>query len=147
MESRSLRMLPIDPVRVKTLLIGWRGSRPRRSVCRFGCPSFRPASDSPVSRYGVTRGQRESTAAMVATRQRMMYARGMGQLTKAIAAAVKASDETPYAIAKGAGVARSQLSRLMSGERGLNTDTIERLADYLGLRITIEPKGKTTKGR
>ena len=84
---------------------------------------------------------------MVARRQRIRYALCMGQLTKAIAAAVKASDQTPYAIAKSAGVARSQLSRLMSGERGLNTDTIERLAAYLGLRITIEPKGKTTKGR
>jgi len=71
----------------------------------------------------------------------------MGQLTKAIAAAVKASDQTPYAIAKGAGVARSQLSRLMSGERGLNSETIELLADYLELQITIEPKRKTTKGR
>ena len=70
----------------------------------------------------------------------------MGQLTKAIAAAVKSSDQTPYAIAKGAGVARSQLSRLLSGERGLNSETIERLAEYLGLQITIEPKGKT-KGR
>jgi hypothetical protein len=29
----------------------------------------------------------------------------------------------------------------------MTADTIERLADYLGLRITIEPKGKTTKGR
>jgi len=77
----------------------------------------------------------------------MGYHPGMGQLTKAIAAAVKASDQTPYAISKGAKVARSQLSRLLSGERGLNSDTIERLADYLGLRITIEPKGKTTKGR
>lgn len=92
---------------------------------------------------------------MGATRQRVGYTLGMGQLTKAIAAAVKASDQTPYAIAKGAGVARSQLSRLLSGERGMTTDTIERLADYLGLRITIEPKtpakapkkAKTTKGR
>lgn len=83
---------------------------------------------------------------MVATRQRMGYTLGMGQLTKAIAAAVKASDQTPYAIAKGAGVARSQLSRLLSGERGLNTETIERLADYLGLRIVIESKA-TTKGK
>lgn len=84
---------------------------------------------------------------IVATRQRMGYTLRMGQLTKAIAAAVKASDQSPYAIAKGAGVARSQLSRLLSGERGMSTDTIERLADYLGLRITIEPKGKTMKGR
>lgn len=66
----------------------------------------------------------------------------MGQLTKAIASAVKASEQTPYAIAKGSGIARSQLSRLMSGERGLNTETVEKLAAYLGLKITIEPVGK-----
>jgi transcriptional regulator with XRE-family HTH domain len=87
----------------------------------------------------------------VAMGQRFLYTSSMGTLTAAIAAAVKASDQTPYAIAKGAGVARSQLSRLLSGERGLNTDTIERLADYLGYRITIEPKapagGKARKGR
>lgn len=83
----------------------------------------------------------------VANRQRMGYIVSMGQLTEAIAAAIKASDQTPYAIAKGAGVARSQLSRLLSGERGLDTETIERLADYLGLRITIEPKAKTRKER
>jgi len=84
---------------------------------------------------------------IVAKRQRKRYTLGMGQLTKAIAAAVKASNQTPYAIAKGAGVARSQLSRLLSGERGLNTDTIERLADYLGLRIIIEPQHKERKGK
>ena len=67
---------------------------------------------------------------------------GMGQLTKAIAAAVKSSDQTPGAIAKGAGVARSQLSRLLSGERGLNSETIERLANYLGLEIVIREKRK-----
>jgi transcriptional regulator with XRE-family HTH domain len=70
----------------------------------------------------------------------------MGQLTNAIAAAVKASEQSPYAIAKGAGVARSQLSRLLSGERGLNSETIERLAGYLGLEIVIRPK-RTRKGR
>lgn len=71
----------------------------------------------------------------------------MAKLTNEIRAAVKASDQTPYAIAKGANVARSQLSRLLSGESGMTVDTIERLADYLGLQITIAPKGKTTKGR
>jgi len=71
----------------------------------------------------------------------------MARLTNAIRAAVKASDQTPYAIAKGANVARSQLSRLLSGESGMTVDTIERLADYLELRITIEPRAKITKGR
>lgn len=70
----------------------------------------------------------------------------MGQLTQAIAAAVKASSETPGAIAKGAGVARSQLSRLLSGERGLNSETIEKLAEYLGLEIVIRVK-RARKGK
>ena len=72
---------------------------------------------------------------------------GMGQMTKAITAAIKASDQSPYAIGAGAGVARSQLSRMMRGQSGMTADTIERLADYLGLRISIEPKNKITKGR
>jgi len=71
----------------------------------------------------------------------------MAKLTNAIRAAVKASDQTPYAIGKGANVARSQLSRLLSGKSGMMVGTIERLADYLGLQITIEPKGKITKGK
>ena len=71
----------------------------------------------------------------------------MGQLSKAIADAIRASDETPGAIAAGAGVARSQLSRLLSGERGLSADTIERLAAYLKLEIVIRPKRGARKGR
>jgi transcriptional regulator with XRE-family HTH domain len=71
----------------------------------------------------------------------------MGQLTDAIRAAVKASDESQYAIAKGAGVARSQLSRMMRGESGMTTESVERLAAYLGLRITIEPKRKARKDK
>jgi transcriptional regulator with XRE-family HTH domain len=77
----------------------------------------------------------------------MKYTSVMARLTDAIRAAVRASDQTPYAIAKGSGIARSQLSRLLSGESGMSVDTIERLADYLGLRITIEPKGRNRKGR
>lgn len=75
-----------------------------------------------------------------------MYNWGMGKLTNAITKAIKASDQAPGAIAKNAGVARSQLSRLLSGERGLNSETIERLADYLGLEIVIRPK-RNKKGK
>lgn len=71
----------------------------------------------------------------------------MAQLIESIRAAIEASGETRYRIAKDTGIAESQLSRLMNGERGLSVDTLERLADYLGLRIVIEPKSKTTKGR
>jgi transcriptional regulator with XRE-family HTH domain len=68
-------------------------------------------------------------------------------LAKAIAAAIRASDEAPGTIAKGAGVARSQLSRLLSGERGLSVESIERVADYLRLEIVIRPKRGARKGR
>jgi transcriptional regulator with XRE-family HTH domain len=74
----------------------------------------------------------------------------MARLTDAIRRAVETSGKTRYRIAKESGVSAGQLSRLVNGERGMTVDTIERLADYLGLRITIEPKTtttKTTKGR
>lgn len=70
----------------------------------------------------------------------------MGTLAKAIAKAIQASGERPAAIARGANVARSQLSRLLSGERGLSTDTAERVAAYLGLEIVVRRKG-TNKGK
>ena len=71
----------------------------------------------------------------------------MSVLTEAIAEAVRASDESAASIAAGAGVAPSQLSRLLSGERGLSANAIEKLADYLDLQITITPKRKPKKRR
>lgn len=64
----------------------------------------------------------------------------MGTLSKTIAKAIRASGERPAAIARGAKVARSQLSRLLSGERGLSADTAERVAAYLGLEIVVRKK-------
>ncbi len=83
---------------------------------------------------------------VVATEQLLGYIVGMAKLTNEIREAVKASDQTAYAIAKGAKIARSQMSRMLSGENEMKVNTIERLADYLGLRITLERKKKTTKG-
>ena len=71
----------------------------------------------------------------------------MATLTDAIRRAIKSSGQTRYRIAKEAGVAQSQLSRLMSGKAGLSIETLERLADYLGLEIIIRPKRRRTKGR
>ena len=70
----------------------------------------------------------------------------MPKLVDAIRLAVEASGKTRYRIAKDSGVSAGQLSRLVNGERGMTVDTIEQLADYLGLRITLEPKTKTRKG-
>ncbi|MEO0513589.1 MAG: helix-turn-helix domain-containing protein [Planctomycetota bacterium] len=59
--------------------------------------------------------------------------------------AIEDSDESPAAIARAAGIARSQLSRLLSGERGLSLDCAERLADALGLEVIARPKPRTRR--
>ncbi|MBX3405063.1 MAG: helix-turn-helix transcriptional regulator [Phycisphaeraceae bacterium] len=71
----------------------------------------------------------------------------MAKLTDTIRRAVEASGQTRYRIAKESGVSAGQLSRLVNSERGMTVDTLERLADHLGLRIEVVPKAKTRKGR
>ena len=44
---------------------------------------------------------------------------------------------TRYAISKATGIDQSTLSRFMSRERGLPMKTLDILADYLDLNITI----------
>lgn len=70
----------------------------------------------------------------------------MAKLLDTIRRAIETSGKTRYRIAQEAGIAQSQLSRLMSGECGLNVETIERLAAYLGLEIVVRPKrGRRTR--
>jgi transcriptional regulator with XRE-family HTH domain len=64
----------------------------------------------------------------------------MAKLVDAMRRAVETSGKTRYRIAKESGVSAGQLSRLVSGERGMTVDTLERLAKHLGLQITIAPK-------
>lgn len=53
------------------------------------------------------------------------------QLRKAIAD----SDETEYAIAKGAGVSQSVVNRFVHGERGISIETAAKLCTYLQLDL------------
>ena len=69
----------------------------------------------------------------------------MSRILTAIRAAIEASDESRHAIARGAGVNPSQLSRLMSGERGLSIEGVEAVADYVGLEIIVRPKVRARK--
>ncbi len=66
----------------------------------------------------------------------------MGRLIKQIRQAIVASGKSRYRIAQESGVAESVLSRLMSGERGVSTEVLERLADSLGFEITLRVKKK-----
>jgi transcriptional regulator with XRE-family HTH domain len=84
---------------------------------------------------------------MVARRQLYRYTVFMAGLLDEIRRAVETSGKTRYRIAKESGVSAGQLSRLVNGERGMTVETIERLAEYLGLKISIQPKNKTKKER
>ncbi len=69
----------------------------------------------------------------------------MAEILDTIRKAIEASGQTRYRIAQETDIAQSQLSRLMSGERGLRIDTVQRLAEYLGLEIIVRPKRRKAK--
>jgi transcriptional regulator with XRE-family HTH domain len=54
--------------------------------------------------------------------------------------AISKSGRTGYDLSRASGVTAGQLSRFMRGERGLSVETVESLADALGLEITLAPK-------
>jgi len=66
----------------------------------------------------------------------------MATILDEIRAAIRDSDKTCYRIAKDTGISESQLSLFMNGKRRLSVETLERLAAYLGLEVTLRPKKK-----
>jgi hypothetical protein len=82
---------------------------------------------------------------VVAKYQLSRYTRIMAKLIDDIRRAVEQSGQSRYSIAKTTGVSAAQLSRLVNGHSGLHADTIEKIANHLGLEIVLRPK--TTKGK
>jgi len=71
----------------------------------------------------------------------------MSKLLDEIREAIKASAKSRYRLSKETSIPQSQLSRLMTGEKGLSFDAMERLAEALGLEIIVRPKkGRQQKG-
>ena len=58
----------------------------------------------------------------------------------------QAIGESRYAIAKATGIDESALGKFYNGHRGITTDTLDRLGEYLGLRIVMDRKA-TKKGK
>jgi transcriptional regulator with XRE-family HTH domain len=71
----------------------------------------------------------------------------MSKLLDEIREAIRTSDKTRYRLSKETGIPQSQLSRLMTGEKGVSFDAMERLAEALGLEIILRPKRRQPKGR
>ncbi len=60
---------------------------------------------------------------------------------------IKQSGMTLYAIANATGIQKSQMSRFMSGERGLSIEGITAICDLLGLELVQRKAGKPAKGK
>ena len=54
--------------------------------------------------------------------------------------AIDEENVSRYEIARQNGVSEATLSKFIHGQRGLSLDSIDRLGEYLGLRIVVDPK-------
>lgn len=68
-------------------------------------------------------------------------------LLEDIRTAIKASGVSRYRIAADTGIPESSLCRLMDGTRGLSSASLERLTEYLGLKVVTDPKRRRKKAR
>jgi hypothetical protein len=64
----------------------------------------------------------------------------MSRILNEIRKAIEASDKTRYRLSQETSIPQSQLSRFMTGEKGLSFDAMERLAEALGVEIIIRPR-------
>jgi hypothetical protein len=69
----------------------------------------------------------------------------MSHILDEIRRAIKASDKSRYRLSKETSIPESQLSRLMTGEKGLSFEALERLVEALNLEIVIRKKPKRKK--
>ena len=70
----------------------------------------------------------------------------MATVTTALRTALTQCGQTRYAVSKATGIPESTLSRFVAGGRGLRSENIDKLADFLDLVLT--PKaGKAAKER
>jgi len=68
-------------------------------------------------------------------------------LTEQLRHAVLNCAQTQYALSKATGIDKTAMSRFINGERGVSMQVLDKLGEYLGLRIvTDKPKSKAKKG-
>lgn len=61
-------------------------------------------------------------------------------MTDQIRQAIDDSGLTRYRISQDVGIDESALAKFYNGHRGLSLDNLERLFEYLGLRIVVDRK-------
>ena len=63
-------------------------------------------------------------------------------ISEQLQAAVKRSGLSMYAVAKAADISVPSLNRFMRGVRGLNLATVDKLADFFGMKLSPPRKFK-----
>lgn len=66
-------------------------------------------------------------------------------LSDQVRQAIDDSGLSRYAIAQETGIDESALSKFYNRKRGFNTDTLDALGEFLGLRIVVDRKAKKGK--
>ena len=61
--------------------------------------------------------------------------------------AIERSGVSRYSIWQQTGIDQGSLSKFMDGERGLGMESIDQIAELLGLHIVAEPEPSRSKGR
>ena len=61
--------------------------------------------------------------------------------------AIERSGVSRYSIWQQTGIDQGSLSKFMDGERGLGLESIDKLAELLGLHIVAKPQPRRPKGR
>ena len=66
----------------------------------------------------------------------------MKALSEQLKQAIRDSSYTVYRIGQETGVDKSQLSRFLAGKRTLSMQSVDRIAEFLRLKLTTTKKGK-----
>ncbi len=69
----------------------------------------------------------------------------MSKILDRIRQAITASDKTRYRLSQETGIPQSQLSRFMTGEKGVSFEALERLAEALDVEIIVRLRKKRGK--
>lgn len=72
----------------------------------------------------------------------MAKRRANQKLSDQVRSAIDDSGLSRYRISQDTGIDQSALSKFYNGQRGVNSDTLDVLGEYLGLSIVHDPKAK-----
>ena len=76
-----------------------------------------------------------------------MRVKASDRLSEQLRRIVANSGKTLGQITRDTGIDKSALSRFVNGERGVSMEAMDKLGEYLGLRIVKATKSRAKKGR